>query len=67
MKWYEWLSVFVGMALLAFTIQNFYGAFQEKVVKAAYMFLLLPGVPALILVGLPLARVAIARNKTVNS
>jgi hypothetical protein len=62
-KWYEWLSVFVGIVLLAFTIQNFYGAFQEKVVKAAFMFLLLPGVPALILLVLPLVRVTMARNK----
>ncbi|XUX00115.1 MAG: dehalogenase [Dehalogenimonas sp.] len=61
--WYDWLLWVIGFALLAFTIQNFYAAFQEKVVRAAYMFLLLPGVPAILLLTLPTVRILMGRKK----
>lgn len=41
MKWYEWVIGLVGLALLLFTIQNYFGA--------ANMFLLVTGLPAVIL------------------
>ena len=61
--WYDWVSVLIGIALLAFTIQNFYGAFQENVPKAAFMFLLMTGVPSLILLALPALRIVLRKNK----
>ncbi|MBA7687060.1 hypothetical protein ES703_95520 [subsurface metagenome] len=47
--WYEWLIGIVGLLLLLFTIQNFTGSFAELEPTAAYMFLLVTGLPALIL------------------
>jgi len=47
--WYEWLIGVVGLLLLLFTIQNFAGSFIELEPTAAWMFLLVTGLPALIL------------------
>jgi len=47
--WYEWLIGVVGLLLLIFTIQNFAGSFIELEPTAAWMFLLVTGLPALIL------------------
>ncbi len=47
--WYEWLIGVIGLLLLLFTIQNFAGSFIELEPTAAYMFLLVTGLPALIL------------------
>ncbi|MBA7468401.1 hypothetical protein ES707_03650 [subsurface metagenome] len=47
--WYEWLIGVIGLALLLFTIQNFVGSFAELEPTAAWMFLLVTGLPALIL------------------
>jgi len=47
--WYEWLIGAVGLLLLLFTIQNFTGSLAELESTAAYMFLLVTGLPALIL------------------
>ena len=47
--WYEWLIGAVGLLLLLFTIQNFAGAFAEFEPTVAYMFLLVTGLPSLIL------------------
>ncbi|AGG05751.1 Tetrachloroethene reductive dehalogenase TceA membrane-bound subunit [Dehalococcoides mccartyi] len=52
LSWYEWLIGLVGLALLLFTIQNFFGSFAELESKAASMFLLVTGLPALILLAL---------------
>lgn len=49
LKWYEWLIGIIALALLFFTIQNFTGSFTELESKAAYMFLLVTGLPSLIL------------------
>lgn len=48
LTWYEWLIGIVGLALLLFTIQNFFGSFAELEPTAAWMFLLITGLPSLI-------------------
>ncbi len=48
-KWYEWLIGAIGILLLLFTIQNFAGSLAELESTAANMFLLVSGLPALIL------------------
>ncbi len=47
--WYEWLIGVIGLLFLLFTIQNFAGSFAELESKAAWMFLLVTGLPAIIL------------------
>jgi hypothetical protein len=49
LTWYEWLIGAVGLILLLFTVQNFLGSQAELEPNAAYMFLLVTGLPALIL------------------
>jgi hypothetical protein len=49
-KWYEWVIGAIGVALLLFTLQNFMGSFEEREPRAAYTFLLVTGLPALILI-----------------
>ena len=49
LTWYEWLIGIVGLALLLFTIQNFFGSLAEIESTAANMLLLVIGLPALIL------------------
>jgi uncharacterized membrane protein len=48
-KWYEWLIGALGLVLLLFTIQNFAGSIAEIESTAANMFLLVTGLPAIIL------------------
>ena len=60
-KWYEWLLGVIGLALLLFTIQNFFGSQAELEPKAASMFLLVTGLPAVIL--LVLTGVLATRHK----
>ncbi len=48
-KWYEWLIGALGLMLLLFTIQNFAGSLAELESTAANMFLLVSGLPAVIL------------------
>jgi hypothetical protein len=48
-KWYEWLIGALGLVLLLFTIQNFVGSIAEIESTAANMFLLVTGLPAIIL------------------
>ena len=52
MKWYEWLITAAGLALLLYTIQNFRGSFAEIEPTAAWMFVLIFGIPALILLAI---------------
>ena len=49
MKWYEWIIGIIGLALLLFTVQNYFGSQAELEPTAANMFLLVTGLPALIL------------------
>ena len=48
-SWYEWLIGIVGVLLLLFTIQNYFGSQDEFESEAAGMFWLVTGLPALIL------------------
>lgn len=52
LTWYEWLIGLVGLFLLLFTIQNFIGSFVEMETTAAWLFLLVVGIPALLLLAL---------------
>jgi len=52
LKWYEWLIGIVGILLLLFTVQNFIGSFGEMQATAAWMFLLVTGLPSLILIAI---------------
>ena len=47
--WYEWLIGIIGLILLLFTIQNAVTATTELEPTASWMFLLVLGLPALIL------------------
>ena len=47
--WYEWLIGALGLLLLLFTIQNFIASFAEHEPTAAWRFLWMFGVPAVIL------------------
>lgn len=47
--WYEWLIGVVGVLLLIFTIQNFIASIAELENTAGTMFLLVLGLPAIIL------------------
>jgi len=47
--WYDYLIGVIGLLLLLFTIQNFAGSFTEIEPKAAWMFWLVTGLPAVIL------------------
>jgi hypothetical protein len=51
-KWYEWVIGLIGLAMLLFTVQNFFGSQAELEPKAANMFLLVTGLPALILLAI---------------
>jgi len=48
-SWYEWLIGIVGLLLLAFTVQNYFGSMDEVETTAANLFLLVIGLPALVL------------------
>jgi len=52
LTWYEWLLGIAGLALLLFTVQNYLGSYVEIEPKAATMFLLVTGLPSLILLAL---------------
>lgn len=50
--WYDWLMGLLGLALFLFTVQNFVGSFLESEPQAGWMFLLFPGLPSLMLIGI---------------
>lgn len=50
--WYDRLIGAVGIVLLLFTAQNFITAFAESEPAATWMFLLVLGLPALILLAI---------------
>ena len=47
--WYDRLIGALGLVLLMFTVQNFFGSLAELEPTAANLFLLVTGLPALIL------------------
>ncbi|PKH47754.1 zinc ribbon domain-containing protein [Dehalococcoides mccartyi] len=50
--WYEWVIGFIGLFLVLFTVQNFFGSLAEIESTAASMFLLVVGLPGLILLAI---------------
>jgi len=48
-KWYEWLIGVISLGLLLFTIHDFFASFAEHEEYAAWTFLWVFGVPAVIL------------------
>lgn len=62
LTWYEWLMGIVGMILLFFTVQNFFGSLAESEFEPAYMILLFMGIPTVVLLILPW-QLALRRNK----
>ncbi|MFC1865522.1 dehalogenase [Chloroflexota bacterium] len=51
-KWYEWLLGVIGLLLLLFMIQNILGSVRELEPTAAWQFLWLIGLPAIIFTAL---------------
>ncbi|AGG08478.1 putative reductive dehalogenase anchoring protein [Dehalococcoides mccartyi BTF08] len=51
-SWYEWLIGIIGLALLIFTAQNYFASLAEVESQAAYMFLLVTGLPSLVLLAI---------------
>jgi uncharacterized membrane protein len=49
MKWYEWVIGLVGLALLLFTVLITTTSYAEDEPKAAQMFMLILGLPSLVL------------------
>lgn len=47
--WYAWLIGILAFLLATLTLQTFFASFQEREPKAAWMSLLVLGVPTLIL------------------
>jgi uncharacterized membrane protein len=54
-SWYEWLIGIVGLLLLLFAIFAYFPSRNEQEMKAANMFLLVAGVPGIILMVLAAA------------
>jgi hypothetical protein len=62
-SWYEWLIGIVGIALLLFTIQNYGASLNEFESGAATTFLLVTGLPAVILLAIA-GGLAFMRNRS---
>jgi hypothetical protein len=61
--WYEWLIGIVGLLLLFWAVQNFFGSIAEFEPTASLMMLLFLGLPSLILLAIAWRLVA-RRNKS---
>ena len=51
-KWYEWLIGIAGLGLLLFTVHDFFASLAEYEEFAAWTFLWVFGVPAIILLAI---------------
>ena len=51
-RWYEWLIAVIGLGLLLFSIPNFTSSFAEREPAAAWMFLLVLILPAVLLMAI---------------
>jgi hypothetical protein len=51
-KWYEWLIGAIGLLIGIGAVENFFNAFAEFESAAAWKYLLVFGLPALILLGI---------------
>ena len=54
LTWYEWLLGLLGVALFFFTMQNFFASIAELEPTAPGMFLVIFGIPALVLLAVAL-------------
>ena len=52
MAWYTWLIGIAGLFLFLFTIQNYVGSNNEFESEAASMFLLILGLPSVVLIAI---------------
>jgi len=52
-RWYEWILGALGIALLYFAILNFNGGLFEETTRAAWLYLIVMGIPALVLLAVP--------------
>jgi uncharacterized membrane protein len=64
LTWYEWLIGIVGLLLLFMTVQNMIGSMIELESQAAWMFALIMGLPAVLLLAVDWRLIA-RRKKTV--
>jgi uncharacterized membrane protein len=62
-SWYEWLIGIVGLALLLFTIQNYGASLNEFESGAATTFLLVTGLPSIVLLAIAVG-LAWRRNRS---
>ena len=51
-KWYEWVIGIIGLAFLLFAIQNFFGSGAEGESDVAGKYILIVGLPSLVLVAI---------------
>ena len=52
-RWYEWLLAILGLLLLMFSLQNYWATRAEHwSIGTAYTFLVVFGIPALVLIAL---------------
>lgn len=64
LTWYELSIGFIGLSLFLYTVQNFVGSFLEHETQAAWMFLLVTGLPSIIL--LAVAYQLVTRHNRAN-
>lgn len=60
LKWYEWVLGVIGLVLVIFAIQHYFGSISEMAYKAGTMGLAVFGIPGIIL--LVLAWQLVARS-----
>ena len=53
-KWYDWTLLAIGLVLLLFAIQNSITSVEENVSTAVWMWLVVVGLPALIIITIPI-------------
>ena len=49
LRWYEWLMTAIGVFLLGYAFQNFFGSFLEREPRAAWLSLLFIGFPVIVI------------------
>ena len=64
-KWYEWLIGGIGLLLLLYSLQNLIGLISEREAPAGLFFLLVIGLPSVIILALALSSVY-RRNRKVT-
>jgi len=52
LTWYEWLIGVVGLLMVLFAVQNYFASIAEVENSAAPMYLLVAGLPGLVLMAL---------------